>query len=66
MSKKDIGIICKYTARRTKVDVIEATWFVLCLEIYTLTTCALSLRRIAIRALVPGSITRGRIQPGVY
>ena len=66
MSKKDTCIICQHTARRTKVDVIEAAWFVLCFEIYTLTTCALSPGQIATRALIPGSITRGCIQPGVY
>ena len=66
MYKKDIGITCIYMARRTKVDVIEEAWFVLCYEIYTLTTCALSPGQIATRALIPGSITRGCIQPGVY
>ena len=66
MSKKDIGITCKYTTRRTKVDVIEAAWFVLRFEIYALTTCVLSPRQIAIHALIPGSITRGYIHPGIY
>ena len=66
MSKKDIGITYKHTARRTKVDVIEAAWFVLCFEIYAVTTYALSPRWIAIRALIPRSITRGYIQPSVY
>ena len=53
MTKKDTGIICKHTARRTKVDVIEAAQFILCFEIYALTTCALSPRQIATRALIP-------------
>ena len=66
MSRKDICIICKHTARRTKVDVIEVARFVLCFEIYALATCALSPRWIAIRALILGSITRGCIQPGVH
>ena len=42
MSKKDIGIIYKHTARRTKVDVIEAAQFVLCFQRYALTIRALS------------------------
>ena len=66
MTKKDIGITCKYTARRTKMDVIEAAWFVLRLEIYALTTCVLFQHQIAICALIPGSITRGCIQPGIH
>ena len=53
MSKKDIGIICKHMARRTKVDVIEVARFVLCFEIYDLTSRAHPPRRIATNALIP-------------
>ena len=45
-------------------DIVEAAWFILCLEFYSLTTYVLSPCQISTHALTPRSITKGCIRPG--